>query len=482
MAPGRIDPWADASPLWQWPATRVAHAITTARVSAREVVASCLARIDEANPGLNALVEVRPDEALRAAAEADRATASGAVLGPLHGVPVAIKVNADQAGYATTHGLLAFKDNVVTADSPQVAGLRRSGAILLGRSNAPALAMRWFTANALHGRTLNPWDSSRTPGGSSGGAASALASGMVPLGHGNDLAGSIRYPAHACGLVGLRPTIGRVAGDHGPAFPDPALHVQAMVVQGPLARTVADARLMLRGMARADPRDPFSVPGAPEPPPADRPIRVALVRDVGVAAPFAAVDAALERAAGWLADAGCAVEEVELPLLAEAHRLWYLMTMAGSRPAAPLLAGLGDDDVRRAAEAYDDVSAQWWGRAPTTGDLLGGYARRGTLMGRLGEFLERYPIVLLPDSEEQAFEQDADLAGTEGMRRVTAALWPMTSIAVLGFPAVAVPTGVADGLPVGVQLLGRRFDEERLLDIADVIEARAGTCTPIDPR
>ncbi|MGZ4548865.1 MAG: amidase [Blastococcus sp.] len=470
------------SPLWRWPATRVAHAIATAQVSAREGVESCLARIDETNPGLNALVEVRPDEALRAAAEADRTTASGVALGPLHGVPVSIKLNSDQAGHATTHGLVAFKDNMATTDSPQVAGLRRSGAIPLGRSNAPALAMRWFTTNALHGRTLNPWDASRTPGGSSGGAAAALACGMVPLGHGNDIAGSIRYPAYACGLVGLRPTVGRVAGDHGPAFPDPALHVQAMLVQGPLARSVADVRLMLAGMARADPRDPFSVPGAPEPPPLDRPLRVALVRDVGVAAPVPAVDAALDRAAGWLADVGCAVEEVELPLLAEAHRLWYLMAMEGSRPAAPLLAGLGDDDVRRAAEAYYDVSSQWWGSAPTFEDFLGGYARRGTLMGLLGEFLQRHPIVLLPVSAEQAFEQDADLAGTGGMRRVTAALWPMTSIAVLGFPAVAVPTGVAGGLPAGVQLLGRRFDEDRLLDAAEVIEARAGTFTPIDPR
>ncbi|MGZ4648070.1 MAG: amidase [Blastococcus sp.] len=470
------------SPLWRWPATRVAHAIATAQVSAREVVESCLARLDETNPGLNALVEVRPDEALRAAAEADRTTASGVALGPLHGVPVSIKLNSDQAGHATTHGLVAFKDNMATTDSPQVAGLRRSGAIPLGRSNAPALAMRWFTTNALHGRTLNPWDASRTPGGSSGGAAAALACGMVPLGHGNDIAGSIRYPAYACGLVGLRPTVGRVAGDHGPAFPDPALHVQAMLVQGPLARSVADVRLMLAGMARADPRDPFSVPGAPQAPPPDRPLRVAVVRDVGVAAPVPAVDAALDRAAGWLADVGCAVEEVELPLLAEAHRLWYLMAMEGSRPAAPLLAGLGDDDVRRAAQAYYDVSSQWWGSAPTFEDFLGGYARRGTLMGLLGEFLQRHPIVLLPVSAEQAFEQDADLAGTGGMRRVTAALWPMTSVAVLGFPAVAVPTGVAGGLPAGVQLLGRRFDEDRLLDAAEVIEARAGTFTPIDPR
>src|SRR3712207_1162844 len=218
------------------------------------------------------LVEVRPEEALAAAEEADRATASGAELGPLHGVPVAIKVNSDQVGYATTNGVAAFKDTVAAADSPHVANLRRSGAILLGRSNTPAFSYRWFTTNDLHGQTLNPWDGTRTPGGSSGGASAAVASGMVPIAHGNDIGSSVRYPAYACGVVGLRPTVGRVAGLYGPEGADPALSVQAMLVQGPLARSVRDVRLGLRGMTGADPRDPFHVPGSPAAPPADRPI------------------------------------------------------------------------------------------------------------------------------------------------------------------------------------------------------------------
>jgi amidase len=468
--------------LWRWPATQLAQGIATAQISAREVVQSCLERIEAVNPGLTALVEVRPDEALQAAAEADRLTASGAELGPLHGVPVAIKVNSDQTGHATTNGVVAFKDDIAPADSPHVANLRRSGAILLGRSNTPAFSYRWFTDNDLHGRTLNPWDASRTPGGSSGGASSAVASGMVPIAHGNDIGGSVRYPAYACGVVGLRPTVGRVAGLYGPRDVDPALSVQAMLVQGPLARSVADTRLALRGMVDADPRDPFHVPGAPAAPAAERPLRVALVRDHGVATPTAAVSAALDQAAGWLGDAGYVVEEVELPVLTEAYRLWYLLCMAEFRQIMPLVEEVGDEGMKKAAEGYYAVSSEWWGEQPGLSDYMNGYARRGTLIRQLGEFMQRYSTVLLPVSAEQAFEQDADIVSVESMRRVMAAQASMMAIPVLGFPALSVPTGVADGLPVGVQLLGRRFDEDGILDAAEVIEARAGTFTPIDPR
>lgn len=473
---------AESNDLWRWSAHDLAASIAKSEISAREVVSSCLARIDEVNPKVNALVDVRAEEALEAAAEADRLTASGADLGPLHGVPVAIKVNSDQTGYATTSGVVAFKDNVAQSDSPQVANLRAAGAILVGRSNSPAFSYRWFTNNDLHGRTLNPWDSSRTPGGSSGGASAAVASGMVPLAHGNDIGGSVRYPAYACGVVGLRPTVGRVAGLYGPADEDPALSVQTMLVQGPLARSVRDARLGLTGMMGADPRDPLHVPGAPQAPDVERPGRVALVRGHGVADPVPAVNEALDQAAAHLGDAGYDVEEVELPLIAEAYRLWYLLCMEEFRQIMPLVEQVGDDGMKSAAANYYAVSSDWWGDQPDLGGYMNGYARRGTLIRMLGEFMHEFPTVLLPVSAEQAFEQDADIASVESMRRVMAAQASMMAIPLLGFPALAVPTGIADGLPVGVQLLGRRFDEDGILSAAAVIEARAGTLTPIDPR
>jgi amidase len=194
------------------------------------------------------------------------------------------------------------------------------------------------------------------------------------------------------------------------------------------------------------------------------------------------VSDALDRAARWLTDAGYVVEEVELPLLTEAYRLWYLLCMAEFRQIMPLVEEVGDDGMKAAAAGYYAVSADWWGTEPGLDDYMNGYARRGTLIRLLGEFMQRYPTVLLPVSAEQAFEQDADVVSFDSMRRVMAAQASMMAIPVLGFPALSVPTGVSDGLPVGVQLLGRRFGEDDILDAAEVIEARAGTLTPIEPR
>lgn len=406
---------------------------------------------------------------------------AGAELGPLHGVPVTTKINSDQAGSATTNGLVAFKDNIAAADSPQVANLRRGGAILIGRSNAPAFSFRWFTDNDLHGLTLNPWSADHTPGGSSGGAAAATAAGLAPVAQGNDIGGSLRYPAYACGVVGLRPTVGRVAGLHRPPNQDSALSVQAFAVDGPLARSIPDLRLAMECMTAPDPRDSVHVPGAPAAPPASRPLKVALVRDVGVAAPAAAVGAALEQAAEWLTAAGYLVEEVELPLLEEAYRLWWLLAMEEFRLVLPLVEQVGDEAIKQAMRDCYEVVADWHGAEPSLVDFISGYARRGTLIELLSVFMDEFPLVLLPVSTEQAFEQGADLEGPESVAKLIAAQWSQMAIPTLGFPALSVPTGLADGLPVGVQLLGRRFGEEDILEAGEVIEARAGRSTPIDP-
>ncbi|MDB5732308.1 MAG: Asp-tRNAAsn/Glu-tRNAGln amidotransferase subunit and related amidase [Variovorax sp.] len=468
--------------LWRWSASDMAHAVRTRAVSARELTQSCLRRIEAVNPRINALVEVFPEEALQMADAADQAVAKGAALGPLHGVPVAIKVNSDQAGHATTNGIGAFKDAVAREDGPHVANLRHAGAIFVGRSNTPAFSYRWFTTCDLHGRTLNPWDASRTPGGSSGGAAAAAASGMVPIAHGNDIGGSIRQPAYCCGITGLRPTVGRIPSWYGPTDADQPLSVQTMLTQGPLARCVGDLRLALTAMSDFDPRDLLHAPAPLSGAPLARPIRVALLRDVGVAKPAPAVEAALQQAAGWLEDAGYRVEEVQLPLLGEAYRLWYLLAMEEFRQIMPLVEQIGDAGMQKAAAHYYAVAKDWWGERPGLAEYMNGYARRGTLIVKLQQFLQDRPLVLLPVSAEQAFPQDLDIQSVESMRRVMAANWSMMAIPMLGFPALSVPTGVDQGLPVGVQLLGQRFREDTLLDAAEVIEARAGVFTPIDPR
>lgn len=465
--------------LWKWTAAELAQAIRTKKVSSREAVLSSLKRIEEVNPKINAFVEVSREEALAGAEAADRAVISGEPLGPLHGVPVSIKVNTDQAGYATTEGLPAFHDNISATDSPQVANLRKAGAVLVARSNTPAFSFRWFTDNQLHGRTLNPWDGSRTPGGSSGGAAAAVATGMVPLAHGNDLAGSIRYPAYACGVAGLRPTVGRTPSWSNRGY---SLSIQTMGVQGPLARTVGDLRLALASMSKFDPGDPTYLPVPLTGKPLKHPIRVGLLRDVGIAAPSPAVNQALDEAAARLTDAGYRVEEVELPLFAEAHKLWHLLCMEDFRNAMPLVEQFGDDDIKRSAINFFAAGEEWWGAAPQLSDVLRGYARRGALIVQLQQFLEGYPLLLLPSSAEQAFEQDADITSAESMRRVVAAQWPMMAVAVFGVPALSVPMSVVGGLPSGVQIVGRRFREDTLFDAAEILEAHANILTPINPR
>lgn len=262
--------------LWRWRAADLAQAIRTRRISSRDTVQSCLARLERVNPRLNAVVDLLAQEALAAADRADAAVKAGDALGPLHGVPVTVKINVDYGGRATTNGVVAFKDLIAKEDSVPVANLRKAGAVIFGRTNVPGFSTRYFTDNALHGRTLNPHDPKRTPGGSSGGAAAAVAAGIGPIGHGNDRAGSIRYPAYACGVVGLRPSFGRVSDFNPGTAEERGLSSQFCNVQGPLARSIADARLSLAALAARDARDPWWVPAPLASGDAGRPCRVAM--------------------------------------------------------------------------------------------------------------------------------------------------------------------------------------------------------------
>ena len=238
--------------LWRLTATDLSALIRTGQVSAREVAQSALDRLDAVNGRINAVVEHRPEEVLAQADAVDAARARGDALGPLAGVPVTIKVNVDQRGFATTNGLRLQRDLVAADDNPVVANLRRAGAVLLGRTNTPAFSLRWFTTNLLHGETKNPRDPALTPGGSSGGAGAAVAAGIGAIAHGTDIAGSVRYPAYACGVHGLRPSLGRIPAWNA-SSPERGIGPQLMAVSGPLARSIADLRLGLHAMAAADP-------------------------------------------------------------------------------------------------------------------------------------------------------------------------------------------------------------------------------------
>lgn len=230
-------------PLWQWSACSLAKAIRDKRVSSLDVIQAHLDRIEAVNHKVNAVTIVLEEDALRAARDADEKIASGEEVGPLHGVPITIKENIDLVGSATTHGIVGLKDSLPETDAPVVAHLKKAGAIPIGRTNLPDFGYRYHTDNDLRGATRNPWDPSRTPGGSSGGEAAAIASGMSPLGVGNDMGGSLRYPAQCCGIAAIKPSLGRISWITTTIFPDPPLfYEQVASVNGPMARHVKDCR------------------------------------------------------------------------------------------------------------------------------------------------------------------------------------------------------------------------------------------------
>src|ERR1700689_1084782 len=245
--------------LWRLSAADIAALIRSKKVSAKQAASAALARLDAVNPSINAVVDHRPEDVLAQAGAIDAAIARNEDVGPLGGVPVTVKVNIDQQGFATTNGLKLQREVIATTNSPVIDNLRKAGAVILGRTNCPAFSYRWFTTNLIHGDTRNPRDPGLTPGGSSGGAGAGVAAGIGHIAHGTDIAGSIRYPAYACGVHGLRPTVGRI-----PAFnasvPERTIAAQSSAGSGPLARTIGDLRLALEGMSGRDVRDTWWVP------------------------------------------------------------------------------------------------------------------------------------------------------------------------------------------------------------------------------
>lgn len=470
--------------LWRWTAEELVNGIRTRAISSREATESCLARLDAVNPRINAVVDPLADEAIATADRADDAIRRGEAPGALHGVPVTVKINVDYAGRATTNGVTAFANMAAEEDSISVANLRKAGAVILGRTNVPGFSTRYFTDNDLHGRTLNPWDPGRTPGGSSGGAAAAVASGIGPIGHGNDRAGSVRYPAYACGVAGLRPSLGRVPDFNPSASEERGISSQMANVQGPLARSIGDIRLALEALAAPDPRDPWSVPvplGARE---AAGRSRAAILPTLPGVDADPAVTGAVSQAGAWLEDAGYDVEEAAPPRLDEASGLFWPILMAEERAAtaaerAASSSGIeryGDEAVKRArasVRAYaGDLDYDSYVRA---------LASRTTMLREWYAFFERYPILVMPISWQRPYPIDHDQKGDDAVREMLDAHRPMLAISLLGLPGLSVPVSLADGVPVGVQIVSARFGEERLLAAGEVIEARAGIATPIDP-
>ncbi|SER05700.1 amidase [Lentzea xinjiangensis] len=465
---------------WAMTAAAQAKAVRDGEMSARDLVDSHLDRIAEVNPQVNAITQLIAEQAREAADRADRRRAAGEVLGPLAGVPFTVKESTAVEGVPTTLGTPRFRDLVAPADAPPVARLRAAGAIPIGHSNVPTLILAGMhTRSQLFGDTVNPWDPARTPGGSSGGDAVAVATGMAALGLGNDSGGSVRIPASFCGVTGLKPTTGRFPADHrllGSGDPGPAS--QMLVTDGPLARSVADLRLAYEVLAGTDPRDPRAVPVPLYGDPLPGPVRVAVVTDPGGRGVHPAVSAAVAAAADALHDAGYDVREVaDVPRLAETLEAYGRITLAEFAPTWPAVRTLLGEGEDRYIQMVMDKTAP-----ATAADLV---ELMGTWLGirrSWAEFLDEYPLLLGPVFTEPPVEPGLESRDEAGRERVAEAMRLCAVTSFAGVPAVAVPTGVVDGLPSGVQIIGRAFREDLCLAAAEAVENRLGVVTPVGPR
>jgi amidase len=452
------------------PATELARLLHAGELSAREVLAAHLEQIERVNPAVNAIVTLVPDRAEAAAQAADDTFARGGLVGPLHGLPIAHKDLALTAGIRTTKGSPIFADHVPDEDELFVERIRTAGAIVLGKTNTPEFGTGSHTFNPVFGLTRNPYDLRRSAGGSSGGAAAALACGLVPIADGSDLGGSLRNPASFCNVVGFRPTPGRV-----PSWPsdDPD---QAVGVEGPMGRTVADAALLLSAMAGPDPRVPISLlePGS------------------DFAPPFAEVSPGV---AAWAPDAaGTMPFDPEVVRVVEGARSVFETLGWRTEPAFPDLSAARRVFLVERARIYltlsallDDHPGQMkasvvWnieeGRRLTAEDLIDAQRSRASISSEMAAFFERFDVLVMPVAQVPPFDADLEYpAEVDGHPMGTHLDWMESCwcISVTGSPAISVPCGfTADGLPVGVQIVGRPGEDLRVLQAAQAFEAATG--------
>jgi amidase len=462
--------------LWRRDAVELASLIRNREVTSTEVVTAHLERIGAVNPTVNAIVRVLAEHALDEAAAADRAVTKGERLGPLHGVPMTVKENIDVAGFPTTNSLPAFADATAEVDAPVVERMRAAGAIPIGRTNMPDLGLRVTTDSTLHGVTRNPWDLARTAGGSSGGEAAALATGMSAIGLGNDIGGSLRNPAHCCGIASIKPTVGVVPWADTLPFEDSGMSSQLMLVQGVMARRVADVRAGFLAVAGPHPRDPKALPVALAEVDTRTRSRVAVLAEPPGGTTHPGVAAAVRAAADVLARAGHIVVEAIPPEYERANEVWGRVLAGDLTVQLALLEAV----MGEAGYAFLELSRD---RVPET-DLTEwtvALTARHELLRQWQRWHADHDLLLSPVWTQPAFPEGLDVSSADGANAVLEMIRPVTPMNLLGTPAAVVPVGMVDGLPVGVQVSGWQFDDLRCLTVAAELEAELGLPTPIDP-
>ncbi|WP_207303825.1 amidase family protein [Klebsiella pneumoniae] len=454
-----------AMDLWKLAAVEIASLVRVKEVSAVEVATDALERISEVNGRVNAVIGSNSDRVLASARQVDIKIANGEDPGFMAGVTVTIKDNIDQIGYATTNGLRSRTDWFASNNNPIIDNLEKNGAIIIGRTNVPAYCFRWFTDNNLYGTTWNPHNRKLTPGGSSGGAAAAVATGMGSIAHGSDIAGSIRYPAYACGIHGLKPGLGRVP-TFNTTVTERNIGVQLMAVHGPLARSVSDLRLAYNAMSQYDARDVWWVPAPFEG--KTLPRRAALCFAPGGIQPAQEIKDALLKAAKALVSAGWEVEEVsDLPPCQQAVedqiRLWF-----GDGFNTTLTAATEEGDVGAIAALQGQKQLL---ERMSQDDFSSALTNRASLLRKWQHFLDTYSVILAPVSSELPFAQLLDTQDAESYQRVWNAQLTQIVIPYLGLPALTLSMPFNNATPVGIQLIANRFREDVCLAVAEELES-----------
>ena len=467
------------SDIWRLNAAELTALTRSGDLSAEDAVQSSVDRMHQANPDLNAVVEDLSHDALERARGLDKARAGGAEPGPLQGLPVTIKVNVDQKGRATTNGVVALKDLVAPDDAPVVANLQNAGAVVIGRTNTPEFSFRADTDNPLHGRTHNPWGRHISPGGSSGGAGAAVMAGIGALGHGNDIGGSLRFPAAANGAVTVKPGLGRVPAWNPSQKAERGMLAQSMSVQGLITRSAADLHLSMPSLIAADPRDPFHVSMPWRGASLDGPVKVAFTRNTFGYEQHPEVEKALNTARDALIDAGYDVREIEPPDVFECGR-------AGLRALMGEVLTLMQSDIEAAgSQTIRDIFDIYFQEFPpiTGTDLIQMLAKRSHYAREWSLFLQDYPLVLSPFLPQPFFGPGRDTEGAEGVHEVLGCAVYSYAMNFLGLPAACAPARLADlpsgPQPVNVQIAAQRWREDLAVDAAVAIEARVGPMAPI---
>jgi amidase len=468
----------DYSELWKLSAVEIASLIKAKDISVKEVIQAHIKRIQEVNPTVNAISSVLEEGALKLALEKDKQLQGTFQVPQLFGVPFSIKDNIDLKGSATTEGITAFKNNIAKVDAPQVELFKNAGAIPLARTNMPDFALRYHTESQLLGTSLNPWNHELTCGGSSGGDAVAVATGMVPIGLGNDYGGSLRYPAQCNGVCAIRPTRGRVPYFSASIPYNNVPHsVKMFAVQGPIARTIEDLELALGIMSNPDYRDPHFIP-IKQSSHLKQQYKIALITNPGNFGVDTAIENTVIKAGQILESNGCIVEEIDSSSLRESMELWAQIVTTDIRNVfLDVLNSNASTNAMQFVDAFLNLYPSL-----TIRQYVNALSRVNGVAASWNAAFQNFDAVVGPISSRQPFKIGFDIKGQDEAKRLLESQSLSVTANLLGLPSVATPVEISNNLPQSVQIICSSFNEDRCFDLAKIIEWNAGRLTPITPK